>query len=65
MAKVKFYLDPIGNTLNIWWGAKKDAHEAIEVSNRNRDDVIVVDKKGSPISLEIIGFFPEEIDPVK
>jgi len=65
MAKVKFYLDPVANTLNIWWGKKTDAKKAIEVRNPNRDDVIVIDKKGRPVSLEIIGFFPEELDVVK
>lgn len=60
MAKVKMLLDPIGNTLNIWWGKPKDASisEEAEVTN----DVIVKNKKGQPIGLEIIGVFPKELN---
>ena len=65
MARIKAYLDPIGNTLNLWWGRKKDAYESIEAENPNRNDVIIVDKKGRPVSLEIIGFLPKELDPVQ
>jgi hypothetical protein len=62
MAKAKIYLDPIGNTLNIWWGNPKDAHTSEEVDDPNRNDVIVKDKQGKPISLEIIGLFPKELN---
>ncbi len=62
MAKVKMYLDPIGNTLNIWWGDPKTAHESCEVDDPNRNDVIVKDRMGKPISLEIIGVFPDELN---
>lgn len=65
MARITSYFDPIGNTLNIWWGRKKDAHEAYNVKNPNRDDVIIVDKKGRPVSLEIISLFPEELEPIE
>ena len=64
MAKIKAYFDPIANTLNLWWGKKSDAVKAVPVQNPNRDDVIVVDKNNRPISLEIIGLLPEELDPV-
>ena len=65
MAKITAYLDPIANTLNLWWGNKKNAYKSIPVDNPNRDDVIIVDKNNRPISLEIIGVFPEELDPIE
>ena len=62
MANVKIYLDPIGNTMNIWWGNPKDAYKSEEVDDPYRNDVIVKDKRGKPISLEIIGVFPDELN---
>lgn len=62
MAKVKIFLDPIGNTMNIWWGNPNDAHISEEVDDPHRNDVIVKDKQGMPISLEIIGIFPKELN---
>ncbi len=64
MAKtnLKIYLDPIGNTMNIWWGNPQDAASSEEVDDPNRNDVIVKDKQGKPISLEIIGVFPKELN---
>ncbi len=64
MARVKFYFDPVANTLNIWWGKKDDAYESIPVKSSKRDDVIIVDKEGHPVSLEIINFLPEELEPI-
>lgn len=63
MAKVKIFLDPIGNTLNMWWDDPKTAYESEEAELSN--DVIIKNKKGQPIGLEIIGFFPKELDPLK
>ena len=62
MAQVKIYFDPIGNTLNIWWGNPKDAYKAEEVESKDRNDVIIYDKKGRPISIEIIGVLPKELN---
>jgi len=62
MAKVKIYFDPIGNVMNIWWGDKKDAYISEEVEASNRNDVIIKDKKGLPISIEIIGILPNELN---
>ena len=62
MAKVKIYIDPIGNTMNIWWGNPKDAFASEEVDDPTRNDVIIKDKQGKPISLEIIGVFPKELN---
>ena len=62
MAKVKILLDPIGNVMNIWWGNPKDAYKSEEVDDPTRNDVVVKDKRGNPISLEIIGIFPKELN---
>lgn len=65
MAKVNVFLDPIGNTMNIWWGSPKDAFLSQESASRFDNDVIVKDKRGVPIGLEIIGVFPTELNIVK
>ena len=62
MAKVKIYFDPIGNTMNIWWGEQKEAFISEEVDSSSRNDVIVKDKKGRPISLEVMGILPKELN---
>lgn len=62
MANVKILFDPIANTMNIWWGDPKLAHESIEVDDPHRNDVIVMDKLGKPISIELIGVFPKELN---
>lgn len=65
MAKVKIYLDPIGNTMNIWWNDPKQAVVSEEVKSPYSNDVIVKDKHNVPIGLEIIGVFPEELNVAK
>lgn len=60
--QVKIYIDPIANTFNIWWDDPKKAHSSIEVESPHRNDVIVNDKQGRPISLEVIGIFPSELN---
>lgn len=64
MAKVKVLLDPIGNSMNIWWGNPARAFASKEVNSPYSNDVIVKDKQGVPIGLEIIGVFPEELNLV-
>jgi len=59
---VKLYLDPVANTLNIWWDNPNKAYSSEEVGSPYRNDVIVKDRKGRPISLEIIGLFPKELN---
>lgn len=59
---VKIYLDPVANTLNIWWDNPKKAYSSEEVESPYRNDVIVKDKHGRPVSLEIIGLFPKELN---
>lgn len=60
--RVKIYIDPIANTFNIWWDDPKKAFSSEEVDSPYRNDVIVKDKKGRPISLEVIGIFPSELN---
>ena len=59
---VKLYLDPVANTLNIWWDDPKKAYSSHEVDSRYNNDVIIKDRQGRPISLEIIGLFPKELN---
>ena len=59
---IKVYLDPIANTFNIWWDDPKKAYSSEEVDSPNRNDVIVKDRNGRPISLEVIGIFPSELN---
>lgn len=60
--RVKIYIDPIANTFNIWWDDPKKAYSSEEVDSPYRNDVIVKDKQGRPISLEVIGIFPSELN---
>ena len=60
--KIKIYIDPVANTFNIWWGNRKDAYSSEEVDSPYRNDVIIKDKQGRPISLEVIGIFPSELN---
>lgn len=64
MAKVKVFLDPIGNSMNIWWGNPGRAFASEEVNSPYSNDVIIKDKQGAPIGLEIIGVFPEELNVI-
>lgn len=59
---IKLYLDPIANTFNIWWDDPKKAYSSEEVDSPYRNDVIIKDRKGRPISLEVIGIFPKELN---
>ena len=59
---VKIYFDPVDNTMNIQWGDPSDAYETEEVDSIDRNDVIVKDKHGNPISIEIIGLLPKELN---
>ncbi|MCX6800193.1 MAG: hypothetical protein NT091_03535 [Candidatus Falkowbacteria bacterium] len=60
--KLKVFIDPLGNTLNLWWGDPKDSCSAVE--SQKTGDVIALNKNGQAIGLEKIGFFPKEIDPL-
>lgn len=61
--KLQIFIDPIGNTLNLWWDDPKKSRSAYE--SEKSWDVIALDKEGRAIGLEKIGFFPNEIDPIK
>lgn len=61
--EIRVYIDPYGNTLNMWWDEPKNSF--ISEETKRSYDVIVKDKGGRPIGLEKIGFFPEEIDPIR
>lgn len=65
MANVKVFLDPVGNAMNIWWGDPRDAAVSEETASPYANDVIVKDRHGKPIGLEIIGVFPDELNVVK
>lgn len=69
MAKVKnalkIYLDPVANTFNIWWDDPKKAYSSEEVDSPFSNDVLIKDRSGRPISLEIIGIFPKELNIVQ
>lgn len=62
MAKIKLYLDPIGNAMNLWWGDPKDAYLSEETDSKYSNDVIIKNKQGQPIGLEVIGLFPPELN---
>ncbi len=60
MAQIDFLLDPVANTLNMWWRNSKLADYSLESDTSN--DVIVYDKNGVPIGVEILGLFPNELN---
>lgn len=64
-SKVRIYIDPIANTFNMWWGDPKKAYSSEEVDSPHSNDVIIKDKQGRPISLEVIGIFPKELNIVE
>lgn len=59
---VRVYLDPVANTFNIWWDDPKKAFSSEEVDSPYRNDIIIKDRAGRPISLEVIGIFPSELN---
>ncbi|MBI4130034.1 hypothetical protein HY468_01820 [Candidatus Roizmanbacteria bacterium] len=60
MAKVKLMLDPIGNTLNIWW--RKPSKDDYAEESNSSNDVIIYGKDGKPKGVEIIGLLPNELN---
>jgi len=63
MAKIEFLLDPIANTLNMWWKNPDLVNYSEESDTSN--DVILYDKTGVPIGVEILGLFPNELNMAK
>lgn len=60
---IKIYIDPIGNTINFWWGDPGDSAYSKEAEHSW--DLIVMNKEHTPIGFEKIGFFPKEIEPIQ
>jgi hypothetical protein len=60
---IKVYIDPLGNTLNIWWD--DPSKSVISEEAEKSWDVICLDKQGRAIGFEKIGLFPHELDPTK
>ncbi len=66
MAKnIKVYLDPIGNTMNIWWANPKTSRYVEETDSPYNNNVISYSRDGVPVGLEIIGLFPDELNVAK
>ncbi len=62
---IKILLDPVGNSMNIWWDDPSKASVSEETDSPHRNDVIVKNIHGIPIGVEIIGVFPSELNIVK
>jgi len=61
--KLQVFIDPLGNTVNVWWD---DPKKSVLSEEAERSwDVICLDKRGRPIGFEKIGFFPDELDAVR
>ena len=57
MDKIKFFIDPIGNTFSLWY---KDPKEEDVCEQSESGDILSLDKKGNIIGFEKINFFPQE-----
>lgn len=62
-SKIQIFIDPYGNTINVWWGNPRDSRFSEEAEDSW--DVIAFDKNKRAIGFEKIGFFPEELDPMR
>ena len=60
--EMKLYIDPVANIFQIFWDDPKKAYSSEEVDSPYSNGVIVKDKQGRPISLEVIGIFPKELN---
>ena len=59
---MKLLIDPVGNTMNIWWGNPQDVVVSEETDDLNRNDVLLKDKNGVIVGVEIIGLLPSELN---
>ncbi len=57
MSKIRFFIDPIGNTFSLWY---KDPKEEKVCEQNELGDILSLDKKGNIIGFEKINFFPQE-----
>lgn len=62
MAQIKVFIDPVANTMNLWWDNPQRAFSSEETDDPDRNDVVVKNKQGKPIGVEIIGLFPSELN---
>lgn len=56
MVKIRFYIDPIGNTFSMWYRDPKE-EDACEQSDLG--DILSLDKKGRVMGFEKINFLPQ------
>ena len=57
MAKIKFFVDPIGNTFSMWY---TDPTEEVICEQNDLGDILSLNKKGTVIGFEKINFLPQE-----
>lgn len=57
MVKIRFYIDPIGNTFSMWY---RDPKEEDVCEQSDLGDILSLDKKGQVIGFEKINFLPQE-----
>jgi len=57
MEKIRFYIDPVGNTFSMW---HKDPKEEDSCEQSEAGDILSLDKKGQVIGFEKINFLPQE-----
>lgn len=57
MAKVRFFIDPIGNTFSLWFRDPRE-EDSCEISRTG--DILSLDKKRQIFGFEKLNFLPEE-----
>lgn len=57
MVKIKFFIDPIGNTFSMWY---RDPKEEDVCEQNEFGDILSLDKTGKVMGFEKINFLPQE-----
>ena len=57
MAKIKFFVDPIGNTFCMWY---TDPKEEVVCEQNDLGDILSLNEKGAVIGFEKLNFLPQE-----
>jgi hypothetical protein len=57
MVKIRFFIDPIGNTFSMWY---KDPKQEDVCEQNELGDILSLDKNGRVIGFEKINFLPQE-----
>ena len=57
MARVRFFIDPIGNTFSLWFRDTKE-EDSCEISRTG--DILILDKKWQIFEFEKLNFLPAE-----